>query len=760
MTSYTAIKAKSDHHVISKQPDTMKPLTLQLKSALIAGLVLLSMPVLAQKSTKEIKADKLFENYSFSAAAAKYEAVDGLTIEGKRRLAEAYLNTQQYGQSKLAYEQFITSYEATAEDMFNYASVLRIEGDYVASADWMTRFKDLAPNDARAINYTSDADQLAKIQADGGQFEIKHLEVNSAQQDFGPAYYKDMVVFASSREGVKAVKRNYNWNGKPFLDMYLADQSSGKLKNPRKFTKRLNNKLHEGPASFNGEGDFMAFTRNNYDGKSADGVVKLQLFFSAKADGEWGEPEPYALNSSEYSVGHPWLSADGKTMYFASDMPGGFGGVDIYRVSKIEDGWSTPINLGKNINTEGNEMFPFVHETGKMLFFASNGHISLGGLDVFVAPLNDGNAGAAQNIGAPLNSKLDDFALILDPEMKSGFFSSNRTDGSGDDDIYAFNLLKPFNFGKIIRGTSRDKAGDILANASINLYNDKGEIVETVLSNENGMYEFMVDKDKDWVLSGNKEDYFEGKNMASTATDEEVVIADLMLEKDPGLSLFTVVTDKQTGAPVPNVSLTLINKLTGVEEKVDMGANAEYLKPLADNKLNDKVNYDLRIEAPGYLAKTANYTAVLDREGRYDIHKTLDLQLDKITEGETRLEDLIDINPIYFDLGKYKIRPDAAIELEKIIQVMNENLTMVIELGSHTDCRSSYSFNEKLSDDRAKASAAYIKKKITNPDRIYGKGYGESQLKVDCPCEGAVKSTCSEEEHQKNRRTEFKIIKM
>lgn len=738
----------------------MKKFTSHLKSALIAGFVLIACSLSAQKSTKEVKADKLFDKYSFAAAAAKYEAADGLTIEGKRRLAEAYLNIQKYTESRAAYEQFITTFEANAEDMFNYASVLRMQGDYAASADWMMRFKDLAPTDSRAVNYTKDADKLAAIQTDGGRFNIKHLDINSPQQDFGAAYYKDMVVFASSREGVKAVKRNYNWNGKPFLDMYLADQSGEKLKDPRRFTQQLNNKMHEGPAAFNAEGDFMAFTRNNYDGKSTDGVVKLQLFFSAKADGEWSEPKPYALNSAEYSVGHPWLSADGKTMYFASDMPGGFGGVDIYRATKMGEEWSTPVNLGANVNTEGNEMFPFVHETGKMLFFASNGHLGLGGLDVFVAPMNGDLAGAPQNVGAPLNTNLDDFALILDPEMKKGFFSSNRADGSGDDDIYAFTLLKPFNFGKIIRGTATDKQGNILADASINLYNDKGEVVETIMSDGEGKYEFLVVKDKEWRLSGAKEDYFDGKNTASTATDDEVVIADLVLEKDPGLSLFVLVTDKETGVPIPNVNLTLINKITGVEEKVDMGQNGEFLKPLTTNKLNDKVNYDLRIEAPGYLAKTGNYSAILDREGRYDIHKTLDLRLDKITEGETRLEDLIDINPIYFDLGKYKIRPDAAVELEKIIQVMNENPTMVIELGSHTDCRSSYSFNEKLSDDRAKASAAYIKKKITNPDRIYGKGYGESQLKVNCPCEGAVKSDCSEEEHQKNRRTEFKIIKM
>ena len=183
------------------------------------------------------------------------------------------------------------------------------------------------------------------------------------------------------------------------------------------------------------------------------------------------------------------------------------------------------------------------------------------------------------------------------------------------------------------------------------------------------------------------------------------------------------------------------------------------LPELSKNKVNDQLNYTITLSKTGYLTKSLDFNYKIEKAGLINLNEKLDVSLGKVEIG-VDLSSLINIKPIYFDLGKYVIRKDAAIELDKIVKVMNEYPSMQIELGSHTDCRSSIASNLKLSDNRAKASADYIKKRISNPQRIYGKGYGESKLKVDCPCEGTVKSNCSEEEHQKNRRTEFIIIKM
>jgi len=731
-----------------------------MKKIIILGAVLaFSLNAAAQKTGKELKGDKYFERYSFSKAIEKYTGVKELSTEGKRNLAESYLNTLQHEKSIEVYADLMTSSDVQSEDIFNYASELRLEGNYTESDRWMKKFKESAPNDTRAINYVNDASLLNKIQIDEGRYKITELDINTEEQDFGPSYYgADKVVFASSREGVKSVRRNYNWNQMPFLDMYVSDKGDPQLSNASQLNKKANEKMHEGPASFNSDGTFMAYTKNNYDGKSEDGAVKLQLFFSTKdEDGKWSEGEAFKLNSNEYSVGHPSLSADGNTMYFASDIPGGQGGVDLYRIQRNAEGvWGDAVNLGKDINTAGKEVFPFYQEEGAILFFASNGHLGLGGLDLFVSPdQGEGKFKKVLNAGVPLNTRFDDFGLILNTVMKKGYFSSNREGGKGDDDIYAFELLKPFVFGKQIKGVAKSKKGEILANTNVSLYDATGKVIETVTTGEDGSYSFNVEADKKFKLDGTKPKYFSGDNTADTHTDEDVIYADVVLEKDPGLSLYALVTDKKTGLALEGVKMLIIDNLTGNTVDYTTPVTGDYRRPLADKKLNDRGSYNIVLEKEGYFSKTVTYNTEFVKPGVYDVHAQLDLGLDPEVKD---LSELVQINPINFDYNKYYIRDDAQVELNKIVEVMNKYPGMVVELGAHTDCRGSKRYNEKLSDRRAKASAAYIKTKISNPERIYGKGYGEVRLLNECACEGKKKSTCSEAEHDKNRRTEFKVM--
>jgi len=682
----------------------------------IASLVLsitLSSTLFAQSTGKIKKGGKYYEGYSYTKAIEKYESLSEKDTETKRKLAESYLKIGDTDKSESYYTEVVAAADKTKEDIYAYASVLSMNGKHAESEKWMKQYADLEKNDTRGQQYKNRPGLYKTLQQDKGRFTVTNLDVNSKEQDFGPSYYKNQLVFASSRHGVPLIKRTWNWNGLSYLDLYVSKiNDDNQLDSPDQFNKKVNAKYHEGPVSFNDSATYMVFTRNNYQGKSEEGIVKLQLFESTLENGKWSKAKPLPYNSDEYSVGHASLTPDGKTIYFASDMPGGVGGVDLYTATKNADGtWSQAKNLGTKVNTEGNEMFPFIHPEQEMLFFASNGHIGLGGLDVFITQVKKDNTyGKVENVGTPVNSTKDDFSLILDKEKQSGYFASNREEGKGDDDIYSYQLLKPFNFGKTLKGVAKDKKGEILSAVEVILYDGEGKELEKTTTDQEGNYSFSVEPDKNYNLSGNKVDYFEGKNSASSKTEEEVIYANLELEKDPGLSLYAVVTDKKTGKPLEGVTMKIIDNLTGDEKVVTTPKTGDYRRALSDKKLQDRGSYNFVLQKEGYFSKTVTYNTLFDKEGQYDVHSNLDLTLDLLVKD---LAQLIEINPINFDYNKYAIRKDAAVELDKIVSIMNKYPNMVVELGSHTDARGSDAYNRKLSDRRAKASAAYIKKHIS-----------------------------------------------
>lgn len=706
-------------------------------------------------SGKIKKAIANYKDYSYDNAIEGFENAQDGSIKSKRILATSYFKIGNTVKAEELFSSLVIAEGVTAEDIYTYSSVLRENKKYSEADVMMKKFNLMSPEDSRGKLYASALGSASVLMQDKNQFVVNNLEINSEQEDFGPVYYQDKILFASSREGVKPISRRWNRNDLPFLDVYQADKvNNNELSNATNFHKKLNKKYHEGPVCFNAEETKMMLTRNNYKGKSSNGTIKLMIWTTEKnEDGKWGKAVAFPLNSAEYSVGHPSLSEDGKWMYFASDMPGGFGGVDIYRIEVKENNtFGEAVNLGDKINTEGNEMFPSVHKEG-MLFFSSNGLVGLGGLDVFVAELKkDASIGKVANLQTPINTNKDDFSFVLDKDSKGGYLSSNREGGKGDDDIYSFRLIKPFTWGKLIKGTVTDKKGNILAGTLVNLYDVDGVVVETTTTADNGAYEFYVDADNEFSLDGNKEDYFEGENTASTKTEKEVIIADLVLEKDPGLSLYALITNKKTEAPLDSVKVTLLDNLTGVIEEFTTPSTGDLRKVLTGKKINDRGSWNLILEKEGFFTKRVTYGTTLDRPGQYDIHMALDLSLDPVVKD---LAEMIQINPIKFDFNKYNIRPDAQAELDKIVDIMNKYPNMVVELGSHTDCRGSDGYNEKLSDRRAKSSAQYIASKITHPKNIYGKGYGENSPLNSC---GGNCKSCSDVEHDANRRTEFLII--
>lgn len=412
----------------------------------LIALIVTCFNVTAQeKSNKEIKGDKSSFNYSFDKAIKSYTHNKNLSVEGQRMLAESYHKTDQNIKSEEAYSKLMT--EGTGiipEDYYNYAMVLKMNGKYNESNQWMDKFVILEPEDLRVKDYVANKSKLAKLQKDNAEFQITHQSVNTDALDFGTSYYKNKVVFASTRTHFKFFVRKYNWTNEPFWNMYIAEVDSGQLKNPEIFDKGLNRNLHDGPACFSNDGNFMAFTRNRYHDKSKDRVVELQIWFSSFKDGKWSKPIPFVHNNKAYSVGQPSLTSDGNTMYYTSDKPGGYGGSDIYKTSRDEKGeWGIPVNLGDRINTEGDEMFPFIEDNSGTFFFSSNGRFGLGGLDIFISTMNGSECSQPYNAGSPLNTQFDDFAAIVDGKMNKGYFSTNRSGGSGGDDIYSLKIADP-----------------------------------------------------------------------------------------------------------------------------------------------------------------------------------------------------------------------------------------------------------------------------------------------------------------------------
>ncbi len=696
----------------------------------------------------------MYDRFYMERAIDKLERVDTekLSTEGLRNLSNALRNIHNTEEAETYYAELVKRSDAKAKDFLNYANVLLINEKVTESEKWMVKYYSMSKNDERAKDYVSSKGYYEDLKKDIGRFNVTTLSFNSKEQDFGPAYYEDKVVFASSRSW-GLFNRVWNWNNLNFLNLYEATPKNDKseLRKVNKFSSKLNKKFHEGPASFTKDGNYVMYTRNNYEEKSSNEEVKLKLFYAEKNGKKWAAPVGVPFNNKEYSVGQASLTADGNLMYFVSDMPGGKGGTDLYISEKKGDSWGTPVNLAA-LNTEGDEMFPFIHESG-MLFFASNGHVSLGGLDVFVTKTSDNkNFSSVQNVGVPVNTSFDDFAMILDSSEKKGYFSSNREEGKGNDDIYAYDLLKPFEFCKEVKGIVYNKEDNsILTGALVSLINNNNEAIETVTVGENGEYVFCTEETGTFKVRATKDGFVDDAKTVTINENSPSQELDLYLSQVKPLVLEASVTDAITGKLLPGATITFKNEGSGNTEKVWTLADGNYSEELTNNKVGDNLNNILVIEKEGYITKVLNYKQALEKPGTYKINTVLDLSL--------KPGDVIVINEIYFDLDKSNIRPDAALQLDKIVKLMNDYPSLELELGSHTDCRASVAYNRALSQRRATSSARYIKSKITNPKRIKGRGYGESKLINGCACEGAKVSTCSEAEHQKNRRTEFKVIK-
>lgn len=472
----------------------------------------------AQKTTLK-NAEKKYERFAYVDAIENYEKVAEQGYQDEKmfqKLGNAYYYKAEFLLSLKWYNELFNLYpNQEAEYFYRYSQVLKSSGDYVKADKILEHFINRSKDDKRAALFTENRSYLEEIIANSGRFNVVDAEVNSAFSDYGSSLLGSKLVFASARDTGGVAKKTFKWTNKSFTNLYWAEiKPEGGMGKPERFDRKINSKFNESTPVFTQDGKTMYFTRNNFlagkRGRDAGEITLLKLYKSSlNKDGQWSDIVELPFNSDNYSVAHPALSVDEKTLYFASNMPGTYGQSDLFMVSINEDGtYSNPQNLGPNINTEGRETFPFVSGDNE-LYFASDGRPGLGGLDVYVAKIEDDESFYdIQNVGKPINSTQDDFAFLINSKNRNGFFSSNREGGKGFDDIYRFVENDRLTCDKRLSGIVTDfDSRKILVGAKMTLFDRNFQLIQEVQTDADGRYAFDVDCGKVYYVRGESEDY-------------------------------------------------------------------------------------------------------------------------------------------------------------------------------------------------------------------------------------------------------------
>ena len=623
---------------------------------------------------------------------------------------------------------------------------------------------------------------------DDDEVIIKNVKsINSEHLEFSPAFYQNGIVFISNRnqDGFKDERID-----EYFFELFYADlDGEGMPTAPEEFSVMINSSVHEGPVTFNKRGDLMFFTRNNVKkGRvqySKNEKVNLKIYQANKGRFDWEEVKELSFNNDNYTVAHPSLSPNGRLLFFASDMPGGFGGMDLYVVEKEGKEWGTPVNLGDQVNTEQNELFPFIHES-EILFFASDGRGGEGGLDLFKTQEVDGLWQKAKNMGSPFNSSEDDLGLIMNPDGNKGFFTSSRNGGAGKDDIYYFELQENYQPADQLTAvfSVRDKQSqEPVEGASIRVFEraengmvSGGDLYDVVLlpsesgSNElvmklvrknstdlgepdkysdaNGAAAFDMKSDQRYILLVTKDGYENEEMLYTTSGKTAPMTIDIQMKALTCAPLVLKAQNEKNSALVGDVSILL--KSDCVDEDVTLKTNAagnlNYCIP-------PNCTVTITAEKEGFVKTTKTITAA-DPSQIYNF----DLMLKPIANAPEPIAagSVIVLENIYYDFNKSTIRSGAVDELDALVNLMRQYPSMEVELLSHTDSRGGTRYNMQLSKKRAASAKRYLVSRGIDSQRITPIGKGETEPRNRCT--DGVK--CSEREFRYNRRTEVKVVKI
>lgn len=622
--------------------------------------------------------------YAAWKAGSYYEAIDyfkdvysktrdkQLKAEMVFMVSEGYRLVNDPKNAELWYKRAVKSPFPKPEAQYWLAETTKKLGRYPQALEEFRKYRQLVPGDPRTEQQIRACELAMEWQASPESYNVEELkEANSKDSDFSPAYGRDdhgLVWFTSSRDDAKGNKE-HGATGQSFTDIFETRlDKKGKWSTPVP-VDFLNTEFEDGSPSFSSDFTEVYFTRCEAGKRENKGCV---IMYSTREGVRWSDPVKIELLVDSLVAAHPALSPDGQTLYFVSDMPGGTGGKDIYRTTRTSTGspWSRPENLGTDINTRGNELFPFVNSDGT-LYFASDGHIGMGGLDIFRAVPQGGDSWIVQNMRAPVNSPADDFGITFERGAEKGIFSSSRK-GRGDDDLYTFEM-PPLLFS--VTGLVRDeKTGQPVQGAAVQLIASDGANMQTE-TGAAGDFKFTLRPEVDYIFLASKKGFLNGKEKETTRGQD----------------------------------------------------------------------------------KSREFMATI--------------QL-------TPIDRPIELPNIFYDFGKWDLRPESMVSLDKLVETLNDNPNVTIELMSHTDSRDTEEFNLDLSQKRAQSVVDYLIGRGIAADRLTAKGYGETSPKVvdeeivkaspflrsgATLTEQFINGLASDEQkeiaHQINRRTEFRVLR-
>jgi outer membrane protein OmpA-like peptidoglycan-associated protein len=712
-----------------------------MKQALL--FIFLIVQLTSYGQVKQKIADQLFQRMEYNECVGMFDELAKQAIKGKKSASienvrkAAVANFKLYRMKpSIAYWEFLANKNTLQEeDAVMHIQASRFIGNYSEAEQLITRYETQFPTNTFLKKMQFEAKDFASLFADSASTKIKKTAINSFYGDFSPTFYQNGIVYATKSVNAEVINGRYKWDNSYYVS--LMQTSYGKdatVGNGKLLRHEFLDKAHDGPVAFSKDEQKMVITKNKFGKKKGKDIVVLALYFSEMKDGKWSKLVPFEYNDDAYNVGHGCFSEDGRTLYFVSDMPGGLGQTDIYR-SKWENGkWTKPENLGPKINTSQQEMFPFVLKD--KLFFASNGHFGLGGLDLFETNLSQPEK--PTNLGYPINCSADDFAMIVDSTGLKGYFSTNREDVI--DKIYAFER-EDIQIELVVSIYEKYEQKEPVAQQPFWLINQKTGQKDEYFTNHEGKLALRIRKNEHYTLTTEKTDFklLKEEQISTKGITKNTQLTSELILLPTKITIALRVTAKDTKQPLAEAK-TNVSHLS-LKWDTTLVTNEHGLATLVVDRNKD---YWASASKKGYIDAEKGFSTS-NQDGKII---ELELELTPIKKGEKfKLEN------IFYDLNKATLRPESMSALDRLAEFIIKN-DLKIELSAHTDSRGSAVYNQKLSQARAQSCVDYLLTKGVKPKQINAKGYGESQLVNHCK-DGV---TCSEELHQENRRTEVKIL--